>query len=132
MSSFLLANILLDQGINISIVLAVLGLGYAFLLIKKIMACSPGNDAMKRVAAAIQEGAKAYLSRQVRAVGIIAAIITVLLLVWKHSTDHPYAVPVGFIIGSVCSMLAGFIGMRIAVVANVRTTQAATKGSTPA
>ena len=132
MFRFSLANILLDQGINISIVLAVLGLGYALVLIKKIMACSPGNDAMKSVAAAIQEGAKAYLSRQLRAVSIIAVIITVLLLVWKHSTDHPYAVPAGFVVGSVCSMLAGFIGMRIAVVANVRTTQAATEGTIPA
>ncbi len=127
-----MSSFLLQQGIILSIILGTLGLGYAFVLIKKIMACSPGNDAMKRVAAAIQEGAKAYLSRQVRAVSIIAVIITVLLVLWKHSTDHPYAVPVGFVIGSVCSMIAGFIGMRIAVVANVRTTQAATEGPTPA
>jgi K(+)-stimulated pyrophosphate-energized sodium pump len=132
MSSPLLASLLLDQGITISIVLGVLGLGYAFFLIKKIMACSPGNDAMKRVAAAIQEGAKAYLSRQVRAVSIIAVIITVLLVIWKRNDAHPMAIPVGFIIGSVCSMIAGFIGMRIAVVANVRTTQAASVGALPA
>ncbi len=125
-------SFLINNGIYLSIILAILGLGYAMMLIKKIMACSPGNDAMKRVAAAIQEGAKAYLSRQVRAVSIIAVIITVLLFLWKRNTDHAFAVPAGFLVGAVCSMIAGFIGMRIAVVANVRTTQAATEGPTPA
>lgn len=117
-----MSSFLLNQGIILSIILGAVGLGYAVLLIKKIMSASPGNDAMKRVAAAIQEGAKAYLSRQVRTVSIIAVIITALLYWWKGSLP----VPVGFLIGAVCSMIAGFIGMRIAVVANVRTTQAAT------
>ena len=125
-------SFLIQNGIYLSIILAILGLGYAMILIKKIMSCSPGNDAMKRVAAAIQEGAKAYLSRQVRAVSIIAVIITILLFIWKRNSGHPFAVPVGFLVGAVCSMIAGFIGMRIAVVANVRTTQAATEGPTPA
>lgn len=123
-----MSSFLLNYGIIFSIILGIGGLGYAVLLIKKIMACSPGNDAMKRVAAAIQEGAKAYLSRQVRTVSIIAVIITALLFWWKQSLP----VPVGFLIGAVCSMIAGFIGMRIAVVANVRTTQAATQSSTAA
>jgi K(+)-stimulated pyrophosphate-energized sodium pump len=112
-------------GILISIFLGFVGLGYAVFLIKKIMAASAGNDAMKRVAGAIQEGAKAYLGRQVRTVSVIAIIITILLYIWKGSL----AVPVGFVIGAVCSMIAGFIGMRIAVLANVRTTQAATESS---
>ncbi|CAN5683795.1 sodium-translocating pyrophosphatase [soil metagenome] len=121
-------SFLTSYGIQISILLGILGLGYALILIKKIMSCSPGNEAMVRVAGAIQEGAKAYLSRQVRSVSIIAILITGLLFWWKQSLP----VPVGFLIGAVCSMIAGFIGMRIAVVANVRTTQAATEGPTPA
>lgn len=123
-----MSGFLLNYGIIFSIILGFGGLGYAVLLIKKIMACSAGNDAMKRVAAAIQEGAKAYLSRQVRTVSVIAIIITVLLFIWKQSLP----VPLGFLLGAVCSMLAGFIGMRIAVVANVRTAQAATQSSTSA
>ena len=123
-----MSSFLLNQGILISVILGVVGLGYAYLLIQKIMACSPGNDAMKRVAAAIQEGAKAYLSRQVRSVSIIAIIIFGLLVWWRGLT----AMPVGFVVGAVCSMIAGYIGMRVAVVANVRTTQAATLGATPA
>jgi K(+)-stimulated pyrophosphate-energized sodium pump len=123
-----MSDFLTHSGIYITIVLAAVGLAYAFLLIQKIKAASPGNDAMKRVAAAIQEGAGAYLRRQVRTVSIIAAIITVLLAIWKKSAP----VPAGFLLGAVCSMIAGYIGMRIAVVANVRTAQAATVGSTPA
>jgi K(+)-stimulated pyrophosphate-energized sodium pump len=123
-----MSSFLTNHGIVLSIVLAALGLGYAFLLIQIIMGSSAGNDAMKRVAAAIQEGAKAYLRRQVRTVSIIAGIITVLLFMWKHTLP----VPVGFLLGAVCSMIAGYIGMRIAVVANVRTTQAATRGRTAA
>jgi len=119
---------LTSYGIPLSILLGILGLVYAVVLIKKIMCCSAGNDDMKRVAEAIQQGAKAYLRRQVRTVSIIAVIITVLLFAWKQSLP----VPVGFLIGAVCSMIAGFIGMRIAVVANVRTTQAATIGPLPA
>jgi len=121
-------SFLTSYGIPLSIVLGILGLGYAIVLIKKIMSASPGNDDMKRVAGAIQEGAGAYLRRQVRSVSIIAVAITILLFIWKQSLP----VPVGFLIGAVCSMIAGFIGMRIAVVANVRTTQAATEGPLPA
>lgn len=121
-------SFLTNYGIQLSILLGILGLGYAFVLIKKIMSCSAGNEDMKRVAGAIQEGAKAYLRRQLRSVSIIAVIITGLLYWWKQSLP----VPAGFLLGAVCSMIAGFIGMRIAVVANVRTTQAATEGPTPA
>ncbi len=118
-----MSDFLLHYGIILSIILGVGGLAYAVVLIKKIMACSAGNEAMKDVAGAIQEGAKAYLSRQVRTVSIIAVILTALLFWWKGSAP----VPLGFLLGALCSMLAGFIGMRIAVVANVRTTQAATE-----
>ena len=123
-----MSTFLINNGISISIFLAILGLGYAFLLIKKIMAASPGNEAMQRVAGAIQEGAKAYLARQVSTISVIAVVITILLVLWKKEAP----VPVGFVIGAVCSMIAGFIGMRIAVVANVRTTQAAATGPLPA
>jgi K(+)-stimulated pyrophosphate-energized sodium pump len=75
---------------------------------------------MQQIAAAIQEGAKAYLHRQVRTIGVIAIVLFVLLFFFK---DH--ATSVGFLIGAVCSLAAGYIGMRIAVLANTRTTQAA-------
>src|SRR5881296_2580211 len=76
---------------------------------------------MRQISAAVQEGAKAYLNRQVVTISAIAVVIFILLFFFK---DHSTAI--GFVIGAFCSLSAGYIGMRIAVIANVRTTQAAT------
>jgi K(+)-stimulated pyrophosphate-energized sodium pump len=112
---------LLNSGIPLAMCFALVGLGCAFYLIRSILACSPGNERMQKIAGAIQEGAKAYLNRQVVTIGAIAVVIFILLLIFK---DTPTAV--GFVVGATCSLAAGFIGMRIAVLANTRTTQAAT------
>jgi K(+)-stimulated pyrophosphate-energized sodium pump len=112
---------LLDSGVPLSMVCAVIGLIFALLLIAIVIRAPAGNERMRQIAGAVQEGAKAYLNRQVVTISVIAIIIFILLFVFK---DHPTAV--GFIIGAFCSLSAGFIGMRVAVVANVRTTQAAT------
>jgi len=114
------ASFLLNSGLTLSMVCAVVGLLAALYLIKSIMAVKVGNERMRQIAGAIEEGAKAYLGRQVRSITLIAAVITVLLFVFK---DAPTAV--GFLLGAVCSLAAGFIGMRVAVVANVRTAQGA-------
>jgi K(+)-stimulated pyrophosphate-energized sodium pump len=118
---------LLDSGVPLSMVCAVIGLIFALLLIAIVIRAPAGNERMQQIAGAVQEGAKAYLNRQVVTISIIAIIIFILLFVFK---DHPTAV--GFIIGAFCSLSAGFIGMRVAVVANVRTTQAATNSLTQA
>ncbi|MES2507428.1 MAG: sodium-translocating pyrophosphatase [Verrucomicrobiota bacterium] len=120
-------SLLLDQGILVSIALAVVGLAFAILLIRQIMACSPGNDRMAVIGDAIQQGAKAYLSRQIRAVSLIA--IVVFFIVWYARGGLASA---GFVVGAVCSMVAGYIGMMVAVRANVRTAWAASVGSHPA
>ena len=117
------SEFLLHNGITLALVLAVFGLLVAIWLIGRIRTASPGNERMIEVAAAVQEGARAYLNRQVVAVGVIAAVIAVLLFVWKRSAP----LPLGFVTGAVCSLAAGYIGMRIAVLANVRTTQAASE-----
>src|SRR5207253_595002 len=123
-----LAFDILHSGVRLSLVCAVIGLGCAFLLITVILRASPGNERMRQISAAVQEGAKAYLNRQVITISVIAIIIFVLLFIFK---DHPTAI--GFVIGAFCSLSAGFIGMRVAVIANVRTTQAAaTAGRTSA
>ncbi len=116
----ILAFDLLHSGVPLALVCALIGLGFAFLLIGKILRCSPGNERMREIAGAIQEGAKAYLHRQVVSISRIALVLFVLLFFFK---DH--ATAVGFLIGAVCSLAAGYIGMRIAVLANTRTTQAA-------
>nr|MBA2743392.1 sodium-translocating pyrophosphatase [Chthoniobacterales bacterium] len=82
---------------------------------------------MREIAGAIEEGAKAYLHRQVVTISAIAAVIFILLFIFKDG-----ATAVGFLIGASCSLAAGYIGMRIAVLANVRTTQAASSSRTAA
>jgi len=99
---------------------AIIGLAFAFFLILAIMRHSSGNERMREISAAVQEGAKAYLNRQVKTISVIGVVIFILLFIFK---DHPTAI--GFVIGAFCSLAAGFIGMRVAVLANVRTAQAA-------
>jgi K(+)-stimulated pyrophosphate-energized sodium pump len=120
------ADILLSHGIRFSLVAAVVGLLVAAWLIRGILRASPGNERMRQIAAAIEEGAKAYLRRQVITISGIALVIFILLLVFKDQFLHNGAASLGFIVGAVCSLAAGFIGMRIAVLANTRTAQAAT------
>ncbi|HEY4815305.1 MAG TPA: sodium-translocating pyrophosphatase [Chthoniobacterales bacterium] len=111
----------LDTGIWISLICALLGLGAALYLIKIIAGYSPGNDTMRRIAGAIEEGAKAYLNRQILSVSVIALIIFFVL-----GFTRDFFIAFGFLIGAGCSMAAGYIGMRIAVISNCRTAQAAT------
>jgi K(+)-stimulated pyrophosphate-energized sodium pump len=117
--TFLALN-LLKFGLPISMVCAVIGLVAAFILIRMVTRLSPGNERMREIAAAVQEGAKAYLNRQVITISVIAIVIFVLLMIFK---DAPTAV--GFLVGATCSLAAGYVGMRIAVLANSRVTQAA-------
>ena len=84
----ILALDLLHSGVPFALVCALVGLGFAFLLIGKIMRCSPGNERMREISGAIQEGAKAYLHRQVVSISRIALVLFVLLFFFKdHSED---------------------------------------------
>ncbi len=107
----------------ISIGLGLLAIVYGFVTSRQVLSASAGNEKMQQIAAAIQEGAQAYLTRQYRAiaiVGVVAAIIVAL-------TISPISA-VGFVIGAVLSGVAGFIGMNISVRSNVRTAAAAQTG----
>jgi K(+)-stimulated pyrophosphate-energized sodium pump len=119
-----LAFDILQSGVRLSLICAVVGLGCAFVLIAVILRSSPGNERMREISGAVQEGAKAYLNRQVMTISVIAIIIFVLLFFFK---DHPTSY--GFLIGAFCSLAAGYIGMRIAVLANARVAQAAASQS---
>ncbi len=96
---------------------------FGWLQSRSIMKASAGNDRMKEIAGAIQEGANAYLSRQYRTIGYVGIGVVVILAILFRNWE----VPVGFIIGAVLSGAAGFIGMKVSVQANVRTTQAASE-----
>ncbi len=120
-------SFLLTQGIPISLVLALVGLAFAILLIRQILATSPGNEKMAEIGGAIQQGARAYLNRQIRAISLIAIVIFAAVYFVRGGVASA-----GFIVGAVCSLAAGYIGMTIAVRANVRTAWAAREGTHPA
>ncbi len=101
-------------------VLAVL---YGIVQTASLMRASPGNARMQEIAAAIQEGAQAYLNKQYTAIGIVGVII----LVGVYFLIGPLAAG-GFATGAILSGAAGFVGMLISVRANVRTAQAASEG----
>ncbi len=117
-------SFLQTNGIALSIALSILGLVVALILIRKVVSADAGNQKMHEIASAIQQGAKAYLNRQIMAVSVIAVII--FAAVWYLRDGITAA---GFVVGAVCSLAAGYIGMMIAVRANVRTAQAASVSS---
>ncbi len=123
----LFALTILNSGVPLAMLCAVIGLVFAFFLIAAVVRAPSGNERMREISAAVQEGAKAYLNRQVKTISVIAVVIFILLFIFK---DHSTAI--GFVIGAFCSLAAGFIGMRVAVLANVRTTQAASMTRTAA
>ncbi len=113
----------------IPLLAGVLALAAGIVLTLNILNKPDGNDRMRAIAAAIQEGASAYLARQYTAVGIVAVAIFVILLIVP---GLGFTTAVYFLIGAIASAAAGFIGMNVAVRANVRTAQAAFGGLGPA
>ncbi|MFN0075146.1 MAG: sodium-translocating pyrophosphatase [Prosthecobacter sp.] len=117
-------SFLLHNGITLAIALSVVGLVFALILIRKVVGADAGNEKMAAIAGAIQLGAKAYMNKQVMAVSAIAVVI--FAAVWYLRDGLTAA---GFVVGAVCSLAAGYIGMMVAVRANVRTAQAASVSS---
>jgi len=107
----------------------VLALIYAYWKASWVKKQDAGTQNMQEIAAAIQEGAMAFLAREYKVLAGFVAVVAVLLAVSNLSgdTQHPL-IAMSFVIGAVASGLAGYIGMKVATNANVRTTAAATKG----
>jgi K(+)-stimulated pyrophosphate-energized sodium pump len=111
----------------------VIALLYAFLRTRWVGKQDPGTDRMIEIASDIAEGARAFLRREYRVLGIFVLVVAALLAIANSAQPNSsWLIAVSFVVGALCSGLAGFIGMRVATKANVRTTHAARSGLAPA
>ena len=109
---------------------AALALIFALIQRNKVMSFPEGNDKMVKIASSIREGANAYLKHQYTTVAKVFAIVFVILLVIAFASGGKMLskfTPFAFVTGGIWSMLAGFIGMKIATNSNARTAQAASE-----
>ncbi|MCH4150691.1 MAG: sodium-translocating pyrophosphatase [Sphingobium sp.] len=106
--------------VMIAMACGVIAVLYGLITSQQVLKSSPGNEKMQEIAAAIQEGAQAYLGRQYTTIAIVGVVVAVILAVTLGMLST-----VSFLIGAVLSGVAGYVGMNISVRANVRTAEAA-------
>jgi K(+)-stimulated pyrophosphate-energized sodium pump len=122
-------NWISDHPVLIALVCAGVAIGYGLYLTQWLLSLSPGNERMREISRAVQEGAAAYLKKQYRTIAVVAIVPFLLIGVYDRLG---WATAIGFLIGAALSAAAGFIGMNVAVRSNARTAEAARKGLAPA
>ena len=112
-----------------AIAVALIALALAFLLARAVIASDAGTAEMQVISNAIREGAEAFLKRQYQTIGAIALVLAVVVFLGYHASPRtaPYALKtvISFLVGAVCSGLAGFTGMYCSIRANIRAASAA-------
>lgn len=109
-------------------ILGVIGLLYTLWKSAWVQKQDPGTEKMQKIASHIYDGAMAFLRSEYKILSIFVVVIAILLAVSANNKDSSPIIAVSFLVGALCSALAGFIGMRVATKANVRTTNAARTG----
>ncbi len=122
-----MSDFLADHGVVVALICALAAVAYGLVTSRSLLALSPGNEVMRGLSAAIQEGASAYLRRQYTTIAIVGVVLFVALIPLQN-----IEVAVGFLIGGLLSASAGFIGMNVSVRANARVAEAARGGVGPA
>ncbi|MGN6215774.1 MAG: sodium-translocating pyrophosphatase [Solirubrobacterales bacterium] len=122
-----MTDFLTEYGVVVALVCAGAAVVYGLLVTQRLLSKSAGNERMREISGAVQEGAQAYLSRQYTIIAALALPIAVLLLILQD-----YKTAIGFLIGATLSGATGFIGMNLSVRANSRVAEAARGGVPPA
>jgi K(+)-stimulated pyrophosphate-energized sodium pump len=122
-----LSSFLTQHGVILALVCAAAAVVYGVLTSRQLLAMSPGNERMRAISAAVQEGARAYLNRQYTIIAGVGVIVFILLIPVQN-----IRVAIGFAIGGIFSASAGYIGMNMSVRANSRVAESARGGVSPA
>jgi len=118
-----LTSFLTNHGVLVALVCGGAAIVYGVVTARSLLALSPGNEAMRSISAAVQEGASAYLNRQYTLIGVVGIVLFIALIPIQN-----IRVAIGFAIGAVLSAAAGYIGMNVSVRANARVAESARSG----
>jgi K(+)-stimulated pyrophosphate-energized sodium pump len=118
-----LSSFLAHHGVLVALVCASAAVVYGILTSRSLLALSPGNETMRTISAAVQEGARAYLNRQYTTIAGVGVILFIILIPIQN-----IRVAIGFAIGGILSAAAGYIGMNVSVRANARVAESARSG----